>query len=126
MSLCISFDEINQEYIHYIYNDIEQIKFIKIMYTTPYTTLNNITTIIWNNEIMVPMILQEKLRILQNKIFSQLKLSFQHYVHFKCFIQHAFTSIINIYSMRASNKIFLKIYGISLQNEKMTISYKVF
>lgn len=121
----IPYDDLNGDRIHMIHNQAEQIRFVKIMYTTAYCTINNLTIRIWEVGIGLERLIRT-ISDIQTLIYKRLMECYPTALVPNCIVSQIISSIsmiMNNYSTKTSYN--LRIFGISLHKDSMSISYKI-
>ncbi len=127
MNLAVPFNIVKSDHIRFVYNRAERVRFIKVIYSMRQITMNNCTIMIWDCEPIVYMSLYYIVYKIQSYIFYNLK----HLVEYS---EHKFTPIVdmvmcfvmNLHKKYGIRRIFLRIFGINVSNNKLTVAFRVF
>lgn len=127
INLAVPYNIVKSDNIQFVYNRMERVRFIKVVYSMHHATMNNFTIMIWNCEPIVYMSLYYIVYQIQSCIFRNLK-------HLSAFANHKLTPMVdmvmcfvmNLYKKYGMRRIFLRIFGINVNNQKLTIAFRVF
>jgi len=127
INLAVPYSIVRPEHIHFVYNRTERVNFVKVVYSTRHATMNNCTIIIWNSEPIVYMSLYYIVYNIQSYIFYNLK-QMNAFAHHRMtpMVDMVMCFVMNLYKKYGARRFFLRIFGVNVSGQKITVSFRVF
>tara|TARA_Y100000389_G_C17225946_1_gene395651 strand:+ start:27 stop:416 length:390 start_codon:yes stop_codon:yes gene_type:complete len=127
INLAVPYNLVKPEHIHFVYNRVDRVNFIKAVYSMQHTVMNNCTIMIWNCEPIVYMSLYYIVYNIQSHIVHNLK-HLSAFADYKLapMVDMVMCFVMNLYKKYGIRRFFLRIFGINVNNHKMTVSFRVF